>query len=123
MPALRCAVLLCPPCASSYIYVVHRELFPSEPTCATPLRATAPPCPSAHPCLPAMHADVCIFFVGTASAFPFGGVEERQHYGSYASFSPVVEAEGLDRTDLLLPGHQLDLVQVRAQRREGYSVD
>ena len=52
--------------------------------------------------------------MGTTSAFPFGGVEERQRYGSYASFSPVVEAEGLDRTDLLLPGRQLDLIQVRA---------
>lgn len=59
-------------------------------------------------------ADLCLFFVGTTSFFsPLSSVEERQRYGSYSVFPPVVEAEGMDRQDLLLPGRQLNLIQVR----------
>lgn len=36
--------------------------------------------------------------------------------GGYSSFSPIVEAEGMDRRDLLLPGLQLNLVQAVARR-------
>lgn len=63
-------------------------------------------------------ADLCLFFVGTTSfSYPLTSVEERQHYGTYAAFPPVVEAEGMDRQDLLLPGRQLNLIQVGAERR------
>ena len=58
--------------------------------------------------------DLCLFFVGTTCFFnPLPSVEERQRYGSYAILPPVVEAEGMDRQDLLLPGRQLNLIQVR----------
>jgi len=51
--------------------------------------------------------------VGTTSVFsPLSAVEERQRYGTYSLFPPVVEAEGMDRQDLLLPGRQLNIIQV-----------
>ncbi|PRW60118.1 glycosyl hydrolase isoform A [Chlorella sorokiniana] len=64
-----------------------------------------------------LRSDLCLFFVGTTSFFyPLSSVEERQRYGTYAMFPPVVEAEGMDRQDLLLPGRQLNLIQAVAKR-------
>lgn len=92
-----------------------------------PATALRPACPL-HPCwarqqptriiqaslLSCTPADACIFFVGTTSAGA-DGPQERTHFGSYSSFSPVVESEGMDRRDLTLPGLQLNVIQVGAE--------
>lgn len=59
-------------------------------------------------------SDVCLFCLGTSAVW--GAAREAARFGTLPLLSPVVEAEGWDRADLLLPGRQLSLVQAVARR-------
>lgn len=49
-------------------------------------------------------------------AAPPAAPQMASRSGSYPLVAPVVENEGYDRHSLLLPGSQLDLIQVRSHR-------
>ena len=45
--------------------------------------------------------------------------QAKERAGSYPLLTPVVESEGYDRHSLLLPGSQMDLIQVFASADMG----
>ena len=57
----------------------------------------------------AVHLATTISF---RSLMPFTPQQAKERAGTYTVLAPVVESEGHDRHSLLLPGSQMDLIQV-----------